>query len=145
MALLFTNLKIVLLVLLLLNAALVFFLKNPLRFVKGPLILFGVLTLAFLTYRFIVFPATNRQIQKEKEIVINKRGWEYVNDPELDAAFITREQNNKLVNSALFRIAGFQTVAAFVLAVVGIFISNDKKIYGLYALGFLVLAFLFLT
>ncbi len=145
MALLFTNLKIVLLVLLLLNAALVFFLKNPLRFVKGPLILFGVLTLAFLTYRFIVFPATNRQIQKEKEIVINKSGWEYVNDPELDAAFITREQNNKLVISALFRIVGFQTVAAFVLAAVGIFISNDKKIYGLYALGFLVLAFLFLT
>ncbi|QNF34542.1 hypothetical protein HUW51_18085 [Adhaeribacter swui] len=129
----------------LLNVALVLIFKNPLRLIKGPFILFGVLSVLCLTYRFVIYPATKSQIQKEKAAVINKRGWEYINDPELDTAFINREQDNKLISGALFRIAGFQTVVAFVLAAVGIFTSGDKKVYSLYALGFLVLAFLFLT
>ena len=141
----FTDLPIVLLSLVILNTALVFIFKNSLRFIKGPLILFCLLSLVSLTYRFTIYPKTNQQIQKEKQAEITKRGWDYINDPDVDAAFIKREQANMLINGALFRIAGFQTVAAFLLATVGIFISTDKKIHGLYALGFLVLAFLFLT
>lgn len=140
-----TNLPIVLLLLIVTNTALVFIFKNPLRFVKGPFILFSLLSLASLSYRFIIYPTTNKQIQNEKEAEINKRGWEYINDPDVDAAFIIREQANMLVSGALFRIAGFQTVVAFILAVVGLFVSADKKVYSLYALGFLILAFLFLT
>ncbi|RDC62596.1 hypothetical protein [Adhaeribacter pallidiroseus] len=140
-----TNLPIVLLLLLILNAALVFILKNPLRFIKGPFVLFMLLSLASLTYRFVIYPTTNKQIQKEKEAEINKRGWDYINDPDVDAAFIKREQKNMLLTGALFRIAGFQTAVAFILAVVGLFVSTDKKVYSLYALGFLVLAFIFLT
>lgn len=145
MTTLLTDLKIILLFLLILNTVLVLIFKNPLRFVKGPIILFCILSLACLTYRFIVYPATNRQIQEEKKTEINKRGWEYINDPDVDAAFVKREQTNRLVSGALFRIAGFQTVAACILALVGLFISGNKKEYSLYALGFLVLAFLFLT
>jgi hypothetical protein len=145
MTLVLTNLSYILLLLLVLNTALVYIFKNPLRFIKGPFLLFCLLSIACLTYRFVVYPATNRQIQKEKEAEINKRGWEYMNDPDVDAAFIKREQTNMLLTGALFRIAGFQTIAAFIMAAVGFFTSGDKKIHGLYAAGFLVLAFMFLT
>ena len=140
-----TNLPLVLLLLFVLNTALVFIFKNSLRFIKGPFILFCLLSLASLTYRFIIYPTTNQQIQKEKTAEITKRGWNYINDPELDATFIKREQANRLVSGALFRITGFQTIAAFILATIGLFLSRDKKMHSLYALGFLVLAFLFLT
>ncbi|MDQ4139503.1 MAG: hypothetical protein M3142_03165, partial [Bacteroidota bacterium] len=111
----------------------------------GPLFLFCFLALACLSYRFLVYPQIEKKIQSEKQTEIKKRGWKYIEDPELDADFIIRQQANSLTSSAFFRIAGLQTAFAFILAATGIFVTPDKKVYGLYALGFLLLAFLFLT
>ncbi|QMU28523.1 hypothetical protein [Adhaeribacter radiodurans] len=145
MVTLITNLKIVLAVLLILNIGLVVLFKNPLRMVKGPFILFCFLAVVCLGYRFLVYPRIEKEIQTEKQAEIKKRGWKYIDDPELDADFITRHLANSTTSSALFRITGFQTIFAFIAAAIGFFTTSDKKVYGLYALGFLALAFLFLT
>ncbi|MDQ3291309.1 MAG: hypothetical protein M3Q05_08475 [Bacteroidota bacterium] len=142
---LLTNLKIVLLILLILNAGLVVLLKNPFRFIKGPFALFCFLAILCLGYRFIFYPRIQKEIITEKQVEIKKRGWNYINDPDLDAAFNKRQQENSITSSALFRITGLQTVFAFITAALGVFLTQHKKVYGLYALGFLILAFLFLT
>ncbi|PSR52893.1 hypothetical protein AHMF7605_04810 [Adhaeribacter arboris] len=140
-----TNLKLILFLLLILNVGLVFLFKNPFRLVKGPFVLFCFLAITFLGYRLLFYPKIDKEIQTEKQAEIKKKGWKYIDDPEMDAGFIIRQQTNGIINSALFRIIGLQTVFAFIAAAIGFFTSSDKKVYGLYALGFLILALLFLT
>lgn len=144
MATLLTNLKIVLPALLLLNAALLFFFKNPGRLIKGPFILFAVLLLLCLIYRFFVFPAVTQRVQAAQQQEIKKQGWEYINDPELDHSFARQQQENLMMRSLLYRLIGLQAAFAFVFATIGFFTAADRKLYGLYALGFFMLAFLFL-
>ena len=139
-----TNLKIILPALLLLNTALLFCFKNSLRLVKGPFILFVVLLLLCLVYRVFVFPAVAQRVQAAQQQEIKKQGWEYINDPELDHRFIRQQQENELIRATLYRLVGLQAAFAFIFAVIGLFATADRKMYGLYALGFFVLSFLFL-
>jgi hypothetical protein len=141
---LITNLKLILPALVLLNVVAFFLFKGKLRFVKGPFILFALLLVNLLVYRFIIYPTVNSRIRNEKAEIIQERGWDYLNDPELDDNFYKQKKNNIIIGVALYRIVGLQTVLAFILAVGGIFATTDKKIYSFYALGFLVLAIVLL-
>ena len=142
MVALLTNLKVVIISLVLVNAVLLLLFKGNLRFVKGPLVFFIFLIMAALSYRLLVFPAVNKKIEQEKETEIKRRGWGYLNEPDLDAGFIKRKNENSLINAALFRITGLQTIFAFVFALVGIFTTSSKKLYSLYALGYFIVALL---
>ncbi len=140
-----TNLKLVLPSLILLNVVALFLFKDKLRFVKGPFILFMLLLVNLLVYRFIIYPQVNTRISEAKAQQIQKQGWEYLNNPDTDNNFYKQKNENILLGLAFYRVVGFQTAIAFVLATVGIFVTNNKKIYALYAGGFLLLAILLLT
>ena len=139
-----TNLKLVLPALVLLNIVSFILFKGKMRFVKGPFILFVLLLVNLLVYRFVIYPAVNSRIREEKAELIQKKGWEYLNDPDQDDNFYKQKNDNIIIGVALYRAVGLQTALAFILAVGGIFATADKKIYSFYALGFLVLAILLL-
>lgn len=138
------NLKLVLTILFVLNLLSVWLFKGEYRFVKGQLMFFALLVAAFLGYRLLVFPAVKKQVEQERNAEIKNQGWEYINQPEVDTAFKKREIENQQLNLALFKIAGLQAVFAFIFTLIGIFISTEKKLYAVYALGFFVVACLFL-
>lgn len=139
------DLKSVLLILVLVNLATLFIFRQDFRFVKGQLIIFGILMTSFLVYRSFIYPATEKKIEEEKAIQVKKFGWQYLGEPDIDAGFTKRKEQNRLISMLLFRITGIQAAFSFVFAMIGFFITSDKKIYGLYALGFFGVAFFFFS
>ena len=139
------NLKFVLPLLLLLNTISIYIFRKDLRFLKGPILLFVILLVTFLFYRFLVSPAQTEKIQASRNTEINKQGWDYLNQPDMDADFQKQEISYYQTNLVLFRIVGLQAVFSFIFCCIGIFITADKKLYAGFALGFFMMAFLFLT
>ena len=139
------NLKIVLPVLLLLNTIGLYIFRKDLKFIKGAILLFTLLLFAFLIYRFIVSPLQIKNVKASRQAEIKKQGWDYINNPEVDAAFNKKEIAYSQNNFLLFRLVGLQAAFAFIFSSIGLFISADKKIYAVFALTFFILAYIFLT
>src|SRR3712207_1923962 len=92
-----TNLKLVLPALVLLNIVSFILFKGKMRFVKGPFILFVLLLVNLLVYRFVIYPAVNSRIREEKAELIQKKGWEYLNDPDQDDNFYKQKNDNIII------------------------------------------------
>ena len=139
------NLKLVLPSLLLLNLISIFIYRKDLRFIKGPILLFGLLMLSFLIYRFLISPGQSDKVQASRQTEIKNQGWDYLNNPKMDNEFQKQEISIKKTSLLLFRLMGLQAAFSFIFSCIGIFISADKKVYAGFALGFFILAFIFLT
>ena len=139
------NLKYVLPALLLINVASIYLFRKDFRFLKGPILFFVLLFLSFLVYRFLISPAQNQKVQASRQAVIDKQGWDYLGQPEVDADFQKKEMLYHQTNYMLFRVTGLQAAFSFIFCCIGLFITSDKRIYAGFALGFFMLAFLFLT
>lgn len=137
------NLKVVLAFLFILNVGFIFLFKGTFRFIKGQLLLFSLVLSTFLIYRLAIYPAEIKKIETAKTQEIKKYGWDYINQPDIDSAFIKQRDKINLINAALFRIAGIQAAFGFIFAAIGLFLTEEKKLYGLYMVGFLLVAVLF--
>lgn len=137
------NLKFVLLLLFVLNFGSLFLFKEPYRFIKGPLIIFSFILATFLVYRLAIYPSLEKNNREARQAEIKRLGWEYINHPDKDAEFIKQSDRNRITYFALFRIAGIQAAFSFILAITGFFLTPEKKLYALYALGFLVVTVIF--
>ncbi|GEO04585.1 hypothetical protein AAE02nite_22490 [Adhaeribacter aerolatus] len=139
------NLKFVLPFLLIINVLTVLLYRKNLRYIKGPVIFFIILFGVFLGYRFLIFPVQQEKVQASRQAEIQKQKWDYLNDPEKDAAFAKQEINYQQNNLALFRITGLQAAFSAIFSCLGLFLAPDKKVHAGFAMGFFLLAFLFLT
>lgn len=117
--------------------------KGNFRFIKGQLLIFGVVLTAFLIYRLAIYPTEMQKIETARNQEIKKFGWDYINQPDIDNAFIKQRDKINITNAVLFRIASIQAVFGFVFAAIGFFVTSEKKLYGIYMLSFLLVAFLF--
>lgn len=139
------NLKFVLPVLFGLNLLGIFIFRKELPFLKGTVLIFGLLLGLFIGYRFFLAPRQTQKIQASRQAIIKKEGWNYLNLPDTDATYQQKEIQAYEVTLLLFRLVGLQAVMGVLLCTIGIFVAADKKVYAGFAGGFLLLAYLFLT